>query len=252
MVKLVFLALAGVFAAIAGAIALWPLFRGGHRRLGAALVAMMAVVTLALYQYLGTPAALQPLPAVAVPQTLEEGVAQLQAALEQQPQQLEGWVLLARSQAELGRLDEAAATWERALQLAPQHPQLLLEAAQARAQTQAQFLFDDTALQWLQQAYDLAPDNERAAWLLGVAQHQRGQVEQAVRIWERLLPRLQPEAANALREQIDAARSAAGLSADTSTENGPPIASTSSVGTHNISVQIRPADASSRTAPSRT
>jgi len=237
MVKLIFLILAGLLAAASGAFVLRPLFASGHRRLGAALVAIMTVTTLALYHYLGTPAALQPLPVVAVPKTLEEGVAQLQAALEREPQRLEGWVLLARSQAELGRLDEAAATWARALQLAPQNPQLLLEAAQARAQTDAQFLFDDTAVQWLQQAHDVAPDNERVTWLLGVVQHQRGKPEQAVRMWQSLLPRLEPQAATALREQIEAVRSAAGLSADISTDHST-VAPASTTGTHTISVHI--------------
>jgi len=237
MVKPVFLALAALLAAGGSAVVLWPLFGSKYRHLGAALLAMMTVSTLALYHYLGTPAALQPLPQVAIPTTLEEGVAQLQAALERQPQRLEGWVLLARSQAELGRLDQAAATWQRALQLAPDNPQLLLEAAQARAQTHAQFLFDDTAVQWLQQAHDLAPDNERAAWLLGVVQHQRGQPEQAARMWESLLPRLEPQAASALREQIQAVRSEAGLSTDTSTHHpAPPPASTATA--HTISVHI--------------
>jgi len=237
MVKLVFLVLAGLVAATAGIVVLWPLFRSRHRRLAGALVSLMTVATLALYQHLGTPAALQAPPVMAVPTTLEEGVAQLQAALEREPQRLEGWVLLARSQAELGRLDDAAATWARTLQLAPQNPQLLVEAAQARAQAQGQFLFDDTSAQWLQQAHDFAPDNERATWLLGVVKHQRGEAEHAVRLWESLLPRLETRAAIALREQIDTVRSTAGLSEHTPHDN-PAASPTLAAGTHNISVLI--------------
>jgi len=242
MVKLVFLGLAGLLAAIAGAVVLWPLFRDKQQRyLGGVLVALMAVSTWFLYQWLGTPAALQPLPVVAAPKTLEEGVAQLQAVLEREPQRLEGWVLLAHSQAELGRLDEAAAAWVRALELAPENPLLLLEAAQARMQAQAQFLLDDTAVQWLQQAYDLAPDNERVVWLLGVARHQRGEPAQAVQLWESLLPRLPAEAANPLREQINAVRAASGLLADTGSDDASATNSTfpnANIGVHTISVQI--------------
>jgi len=240
MVKLVFLGLAGLLASIAGAVVLWPLFRDKQQRyLGGILVALMAMSTWGLYQWLGTPAALQPLPVVAAPKTLEEGVAQLQAVLEREPQRLEGWVLLAHSQAELGRLDEAAAAWVRALQLAPENPLLLLEAAQARMQAQAQFLLDDTAVQWLLQAYDLAPDNERVVWLLGVARHQRGEPAQAVQLWESLLPRLPAEAANALREQIHAVRAASGLLADTgSDDDSAAISNIPNTGTHTISVQI--------------
>ena len=51
-------------------------------------------------------------------------------------------------------------------------------------------LFDDTGLQWLQHARQVAPDSERALWLIGIVQRQRGQDEAAVRTWESLLPRL--------------------------------------------------------------
>ncbi|KRG42721.1 cytochrome C biogenesis protein [Stenotrophomonas pictorum JCM 9942] len=215
MVSGLFLALAGLLAAVAGGWMLWPLLRAGKRGIWGTLVAAMVVATIGLYQWLGTPAALQPQArAAAAPQTLEEGITQLQAALEKNPERADGWTLLARSQLELGRVAEAAAAYERAVQLMPDEPALLVEAAQTRAQAEPSFLFDETGLRWLQHARTLAPDNERAIWLIGIAQRQRGQAEQAARTWESLLPRLQPAAAAALQEQIAAARAAAGPAAD--------------------------------------
>ena len=206
----VFMALAGLLAAVAGSIVLLPLLRAGKRGIWGTLVAAMVVATLGLYQWLGTPAALQA-QTIPVPSSLAEGVEQLQQAMQKNPDRTDGWVLLARSQQELGRMSDAAASYERALKLAPNEAGLLVEAAQARAQSDPKLLFDDTGLQWLQHARELAPDNERAIWLIGIVQRQRDQPGAAAQTWETLLPRLQGGAATALREQIDAARAAAGL-----------------------------------------
>ncbi|MGB3871975.1 MAG: cytochrome C biogenesis protein [Stenotrophomonas sp.] len=206
----VFMALAGLLAAVVAGITLLPLLRAGKRGIWATLVTSMVVATLGLYQWQGTPSALQA-QSIPMPASLAEGVEQLQEAMRKNPDRIDGWVLLARSQQELGHIADAAASYEHAVQLAPGEPGLLVEAAQARAQADPKLLFDDTGLQWLQQARKLAPDNERATWLIGIVQRQRGQAEDAAHTWETLLPRLQGGAATALREQIDAARADAGL-----------------------------------------
>ncbi len=235
MVKAVFLSLAALLAATAGGIMLWPLLRAGKRAIWGTLVASMVVATVGLYLWLGTPAALQPRDAEA-PQSLEQAVEQLRAVLDEHPERAEGWVLLARSQLELGRMADAAGSFERALQLEPDQPELLVEAAQARARAHPKMLFDDTGLQWLQHARQVAPDNQRAIWLVGIVQRQRGQDEAAVRTWEGLLPRLEPNAATALREQIDAARADAGLPPSTPAAATP--AAADSTDGHAITVRV--------------
>lgn len=242
MVTKVFLLLTALLAALCGGAMLWPLFRAGKRRLWGALVAGMVVGTLGLYQLLGTPAGLQPQAELAAtPQSLEEGVRQLQAAMEKNPARTDGWVLLARSQLELGRVADAAASYERAVKLTPDEPGLLVEAAQTRAQAADGFLFDDTAVQWLEQARQLAPGHERATWLLGIVQRQRGQPAQAAQTWESLLPRLEAKAAAALRIQIDDARADAGLPPSAPPPSAPPPeapASATAAGDHAIRVQV--------------
>ncbi|AUZ54904.1 cytochrome C biogenesis protein [Stenotrophomonas acidaminiphila] len=231
MVKAVFLSLAALLAAVAGGAMLWPLLRAGKRAIWGTLAGAMAVATVGLYLWLGTPAALQA-PDTAPPQTLEQAVAQLRTVLEAHPERAEGWVLLARSELELGRVAEAAASFERALKLDPDQPELLVEAAQARARAHPKMLFDDTGVAWLQRARKVAPDNQRALWLTGIVQRQRGDNEAAVRTWESLLPRLDPNAAAALREQIDAARADAGMPPPT------PAAASGAAGAHAITVEV--------------
>ncbi len=241
MVNPGFMAGAAVLAVVATGVTLWPLWRAGKRRIWGSLVAMAMVATLGLYQLLGTPAAMQPQPeAAATPQTIEEGIAQLQDALKQNPERVDGWVLLARSQLEIGKIADAAAAYQRAVQLAPDEPGLLLEAAQTRAQADPKFLFDDTAQQWLARARQIAPDNERVIWLTGIVQRQQGQNEQAAQTWESLLPRLEPAAANALKAQIDIARGKAPTSAQVGTATTTAAASTAGGGI-TITVTLAPA-----------
>lgn len=202
--------MAAVLAAAVALVALWPL---RHARPRTPLIAMLLAVGVAggaLYTLVGTPQATGQAGNVA-PATLRDGIQDLQQALAADPSRADGWALLGRSQMALGNLADANAAYARALQLAPDEPEVLVEAAQARAQADPGKQFDDTALQWLQHALQVAPQHERAAWLTGIAQRQRGQNAQAAATWEALLPRLAPGAAKALREQIAIAREQAGL-----------------------------------------
>ena len=243
MVTAVFLALAGLLAAVATGIVLMPLLRDGKRAAWGALAAAAVVATVGLYLWLGTPLALQSR-VTAPPKTLEEAIEQLQAVLGKQPGNVDNWVILAQYQQQLGRADEAAASLEHAVQLAPNEPDLLVDAAQARVQAQAnaqaksnantppQMMIDDTGLQWLQKARELAPDNQNATLLIGAAQFQRGQAETAAHTWESLLPKLDPATAAELVKQINVARNQAGLPPFTA-----PTAS-AAAGNHDITVQV--------------
>lgn len=204
---------AALAAGAVGLAVLWPLRASSRRAPFIALVVALGLAGYGLYSLVGTPQAATQAPDTGEPATLAAGVAQLQQALARDPQRADGWALLGRSQQALGNLAEANAAYARALQLAPDEPEVLVEAAQARAQADPARTFDDTALQWLRHAQQLAPDGERAGWLIGIALRQRGQDAEAAATWEALLPRLAPDAAKALRAQIAVARDKAGLPA---------------------------------------
>jgi cytochrome c-type biogenesis protein CcmH len=200
-------------ATAVGLVVLWPLRATGRRAPFIVMVVAVGVAGSALYYLVGTPEAAAPTARTGEPASLREGVVELQRALERDSQRADGWALLGRSQQALGNLAEANRAFARAVQLAPDEPELLVEAAQTRAQADPAKQFDDTALQWLRHAQRLAPGSERAGWLIGIAQRQRGQDAEAAATWEALLPRLDPGAATALREQIAIAREKAGLPA---------------------------------------
>lgn len=177
---------------------------------GLAVVLTLGALTAALYLQLGTPAALDP-QRLAAPETLPDAIAQLEAELERDPRQGEGWRLLARAYAASGRPADANDAFGRAIGLLPDDPDLLAEAAEARAIVAPQRRFDAEAVSMLEQAIALQPMHQRARWFLGIAQRQAGEHARAAATWEPLLAVVDPGTVGSLREQIDAARLDAGL-----------------------------------------
>ena len=197
--------LAAVAAAAMAIAVLWPLRQAGRKAFIAACL-IIGIAGAALYALVGSPVTTADTSTESA--DLQQGIQDLQQALERDPQRADGWALLGRSQLALGQLAEASTAYARAVALAPDEAPLLVEAAQARAQAHPARQFDDTALQWLRHAQQVEPRNERAGWLIGVALRQRGQNAEAAATWEALLPQLEPGAAKALREQIAIARGA--------------------------------------------
>lgn len=189
--------------------ALHPLWRA-RPRLGIGLAASLALATAALYLGLGTPRALKPEQRRA-PQTLAEAVTQLEAELQRDPNQIEGWRLLASAYNAQGLAVKARDAYARALKLAPDNPDLLAEAAEARALATRERRFDEEATRMLEHALQQQPMHQRARWFLGIAQRQGERPADAAKTWEPLLAVVQPGTAAGLLEQINGARKDAGL-----------------------------------------
>ncbi len=222
---------AAVAATLVALVVLWPLRRHSRRLPFIGACVAIGVVGFSLYSLIGTPEAVDT--AREDPTSLRDGVRDLEQALAREPQRADGWALLGRSELALGNIDKANQAFTRAVALAPDEAPLLVEAAQARAEGDAAKHFDDTALQWLRHAQQVDPASERAGWLIGIAQRQRGQDAEAAATWEALLPRLEPAAAKALRAQIAIAREKAG-------ERPAPVAAAATTTAVNVSVMLGP------------
>jgi cytochrome c-type biogenesis protein CcmH len=101
-----------------------------HRPQVAVAVALGLLVPLAVvlgYRQLGEPRALNPESAQVSTQQMEALAQQLAAQLEKNPGDADGWTLLARALASLGRYEPAAQAYARALQLLPENRDLLVE-----------------------------------------------------------------------------------------------------------------------------
>jgi cytochrome c-type biogenesis protein CcmH len=176
---------------------------------GLGVTLMLACTTALLYLLIGTPAALDPSHRNP-PATMADAISQLQAELERNPDQAEGWRVLARALVSEGRLGEALAAYAQAIERAPD-AEVLTEAAETRARAHPQRFFDQQAVAMLRRALELQPAHQRARWFLGISQRQAGRAAEAARTWEPLLAVVDPATAATLRPQIDAARTAAGL-----------------------------------------
>lgn len=207
----VFVAIAALLCLCTVAVLLRPLWRDA-RGVALGIGMLMLASTGLLYMLVGTPRALDGT-AQQTPRTLGEAIAQLEAELQRDPRQAEGWRLLGQAYQREGKAVQARDAYANAVALLPDEPDLLAEAAQARALANPQRLFDAQAVDLLQRAIVAEPAHQRARWFLGIAQRQAGDNAAAAATWEPLLAQVDAATAASLRKEIDAARADAGLPA---------------------------------------
>ena len=210
-----FAAVAAFLTVVALIAALWPLWKSSRKIFLAALVSL-GIGAIALYRLVGTPAAIDAPPAAPMaemPVDLDTAVKQLEEALARNPNEVEGWRLLGRSYLSMERYIDARAAFEKALKLAPDDADVLVENAQARLYADPKKQLDAEGVALLRKALDVNPKHQRARWFLGVAQRQQGQAKEAAETWEPLLAEVDGNTATTLRAQINEARAEAGLPA---------------------------------------
>lgn len=204
-----FLVLSALLALAVLAGLLRPLWRAA-RGVAVGIGIVMLASTALLYPIVGTPLALDA-GNLKAPETLGDAVAQLEAALQRDARQPEGWRLLAQAYLRQDNPAKARDAYAKAVELSPKDPGLLAEAAQSRALASADRLFDAEAVAMLQRALQLEPAHQRARWFLGIAQRQAGDDAAAATTWEPLLAKVDAATAASLRKEIDNARAAAGM-----------------------------------------
>ncbi len=209
---LLFVVLAIVLT-LATVVALTWGMRRGASRVAIAVILLVPVLVAGMYMLVGTPQALDPAE-LAAPDSLDDAIARLEADLQRDPRQPEGWLLLGRAYAGLDRHTDARDAIARAAKLLPEDDAVQVEAAQASARAAPDRRFDAAAVRTLRDVLARNPDHQHARWYLGIAQRQAGDDAGAVATWTPLLPLLDGGAADALRTQIAVARSAAGMPAD--------------------------------------
>lgn len=112
-------------------------------------------------------------------------VDRLAERLKSRPDDAEGWQMLGRSYATLGKHGQAIGAYETALRLRPNEPTLLAELAFSAAITNRRVGGADSA-QLLQRALKLDPRNPKALALAGTLSLERKDYQGAVQYWEQL------------------------------------------------------------------
>src|SRR5581483_6680736 len=145
------------------------------------------------------------------PQQFEGLVARLAARLKEHPEDAEGWMMLGRSYAVLGRFREASDAYANAAVRQPQDAQLLADYADALAMAQGRRL-DGEPEKLIARALAADPENVKANMLAGTVAFNRGDYTKAAAHWERILGRVPPESelAQQVRGAIADARAQGG------------------------------------------
>lgn len=182
------------------------------RRSGIAIAIVLPLLAIALYAVIGTPAAVLQQAAQVQRATadMEQLTAKLAQKMEQNPDNPEGWAMLARSYKALGRWDDAERAFARIGPELNRNAELLAEVAELLVQKNNGFT--PRARELIKQALHLEPDNMLALFLGGGEAFDGGRNAEAAALWERLLPRLEPgsEDARMVESSIAMARERSG------------------------------------------
>ncbi|TRZ64129.1 MAG: c-type cytochrome biogenesis protein CcmI [Rhodocyclaceae bacterium] len=175
-----------------------PVAPHSARRTALTVALLLPLSAALMYAWLGNPAAMQP----GDPQhqlgagQMNELVAKLDARLQKNPNDPQGWAMLGRSYKALGRFDEAEKAFVRAGDLINQDAVLLAEYADLLA-VRANGSLEGRPLQLVQQALKIDPENFMALALAGTAAYNRQDFPEATNHWGKLLKLLPPDSEDA-------------------------------------------------------
>ena len=158
------------------------------------IVFFIPVVTFALYFVLGSPEVLFKENMVAAkpvqgqqqqpPHSIEDMLTTLKQKLEQNPDNLKGWMMLGRSYMSLDRFAEAAQVFEKITTRFGEQASMLLAEADALAMMQSGSMMGKPA-RLVKKALKMEPNNITALWLAGLASQEGGDDRQAIVYWKR-------------------------------------------------------------------
>jgi cytochrome c-type biogenesis protein CcmH len=203
---MMFWILVGLMSLLALAFVVIPVVKPGTKRkplLIVGLVTCLPIAAVLIYQQLGTPtAATQPaMQMPSMPAGMPEGhpssanamnmdlgklADRLAEKLKANPENAEGWALLARTYVELKRHKESLPAFEKASAMTPKDPNLMADYADALAMT-SNNQFDKKSEDLVDQALAINPMHVKALMLKATIEFNRKNYQQAIVNWEKLL-----------------------------------------------------------------
>jgi len=194
-----------------------PATRSG-RWIAAVLLVFIPALAYVTYQQLGAPGIVPRLaahvpaarPAAGAMQqqhSIEEVVAKLEQRMREQPENVEGWVMLGRSYASMKRFKDATAAYAKAYRLEDDDATLIADYADVLV-TANGGEFTDEAGALLKRAVALQPRDPKSLWLFGHWQYHNADYQGAVDSWQRVAELLPPGDKNVavINQQIKQAK----------------------------------------------
>ncbi len=158
--------------------------RRGRWLAGGAL-GLVPILAITGYLALGNPAALNP-----PDEQFLQMVDALAERLKTNPQDAEGWVMLARAYQITGRMPESVAAFEKASALRPDDANLIAGHADALAMVQGSL--SGKPFELIVKALKIDPKNQTALALAATAAMENGQFDESIALWRRLAAVVEP------------------------------------------------------------
>jgi cytochrome c-type biogenesis protein CcmH len=196
-----------------------------------AIIVLVPVLSLSMYSLIGQPEALDPLALKqglgneeqVTPEKLATMAASLSRRLEDEPNNVDGWVMLARVQRALGQYAQTSQSLRKALALS-QDDNLAIDLAEALAQQNGgDFAGEPWAI--IQRVLKADPRHLNGLFLAGSASYSESNYKDALRFWERAREGVTADSPDApeLERAISEARSKLGLSPSTPSVSSPAV-----------------------------
>jgi cytochrome c-type biogenesis protein CcmH len=175
-----------------------PVIAGPSRKTAIAILLLLPVTALLAYSLLGQPEALDPARTTPPPsqaamsqEQIDAMVARLAERMQANPDDMQGWLMLARSYKALGRHAEAAAAYGKAESVIGDQPDLLAAYAETLAMASNGGLAGKPR-QLVEQALKIDPKHGHSLFLAGAAAMDANDNKQGIAYWEALLPQVEP------------------------------------------------------------
>ncbi len=127
--------------------------------------------------------------------SIEEAVGKLEQRLTQDPENPDGWFMLAKTYMAMNQYHKAASAYEKVISLVGEEADVLLRYADALAMTEGGKL-NGAAKPIVDKVIKLMPNNPTVLWMAGTAENQQANYAKALVYWYRLQPMLSGDASS--------------------------------------------------------
>jgi cytochrome c-type biogenesis protein CcmH len=200
------------------------------RRTAIVVALLLPIGTSGVYWWLGAPAAIDPVAAQnATNDKIGKMVSGLAERLKENPNNPQGWAMLARSYKVMGRLDEAEQAFEKAGDAVTANADMLVDYADLLA-VKAENNIEGRPLALIKKALELNPQHPMGLMISGVAAYRRSDFKAAVSYWETLLAVLEPGSPDAQQVEADIGEAKAKLGIPVAEKLPPAVAAAAATG----------------------
>ena len=168
--------------------------------------------------------------------SVEEMVEKLAVKLKENPNNAEGWFMLARSYMSMNRYKEAVEALEKTNKLIPNNPTVMLRYADALTMLSGGQI-RGRPFDLIKRAVAIKPDDPTGLWLIGMGYAEQGEHTKAISYWNLLLPLLKDnKSIDEVNNLIRSAKSKVGISTtDSSTQ---PVVTTKKKALTSLKVKV--------------